>query len=127
MQSGTAITRNHVMEDPVAMVRNFTYEVGCDQYWGNERRLVRCLRNVEAEKIVLTETQLNFGEFAIENSDSPDPFLTDKPWNLIQSGQIVAVPLIAGVNSKEFALVALPCKLLKNLFLPVRYVWGTKG
>ena len=116
MQSGSAIMTDFQRDDnPVELIRNFTSEVGCDSYWGNERRLVRCLRDVKAEDIVLTQTQLMFPEFIAENSNSSDPFLTDKPWNIIQSGQLIAVPLIAGVNSKEFSHVALPCKCDSNM------------
>ena len=111
MQSGSAIMTDFQREDdPVELIRNFTSEVGCDRYWGNDRRLLRCLRDIEAEKIVLTQTQLQFPEFIVENGDSRSPFLTDKPWNIIQSGQVISVPLITGVNSNEFAHVALPCE-----------------
>jgi carboxylesterase type B len=118
MQSGSSLSASYVLRDVVSNIRNVTEELGCGNNWDSTRRLLRCLRRLNATDIVLNPLQPYFDGVSIEplpeDGDTANVYLQDTPWSRIQKGGSHRVPAIFGVNSLE----AIDPGLLEVLFTP---------
>lgn len=120
--SGSAYTKYQVDEMPAQSMKQIAAINGCDSA-KNEVEIVKCLRKIDADKIILHDTEVQrqrlhgqsmmramtgmvgFGPAVGRSFDNRAlPMLLDmKPENRVQNGTFKAVPLLTGVTMHETA------------------------
>ncbi|XP_069689983.1 juvenile hormone esterase-like isoform X1 [Periplaneta americana] len=100
-ESGSAYKANVIpVADPLAKAKQQAELVDCPV--DDSSVLINCLRDVDANLLIKKQIKGAFKPVVeIQSASNPEPFVTDSPLNLVQSGDFYRVPWILGCNSEE--------------------------
>lgn len=106
-QSGTALSPWAINRDPKEQFKDLAHGLGCSKR--STKAMISCLKKVPAIRFARYDQHHLSDNAAGKNSlfrpsievDSPEPFLSKKPSDILKSGDFAKVPYITGVNSGE--------------------------
>ncbi|XP_037371738.1 carboxylesterase 4A [Talpa occidentalis] len=109
-QSGTAVLRNFINPDPLAVAKKIAHLAGCKH--NSTQILVECLRALPVAKMMHVSKKMRFFHFNFQKDPqeivwfmSPvvdGVVFPDNPVVLLTQGQVAPVPYLLGVNNLEF-------------------------
>ncbi|XP_011307022.1 carboxylesterase 5A [Fopius arisanus] len=102
--SGDAINSVRTAQQELPLVEEVAHNLAC--FAKPTSRLMECLRAAAPEGLLLHTSHIEtWGPIVdADTNNSSDPFLPQHPRDLLDSGNVNAVPLMAGYTSNELAL-----------------------
>ncbi|ODN01050.1 Fatty acyl-CoA hydrolase precursor, medium chain [Orchesella cincta] len=110
-ESGTSLTETSDILDlqPEITKQAVAEKLNCSHETSVE--LLNCLRNIDAKDIALLRAPEIRYSLTVEKGFDPnnlsDVFMPDKPYKLLQSGNVHRIPYIIGINSAEYITAAI--------------------